>query len=169
MYSILKNANKEQLVLFTTSGLCFLAGPGRKAGSVGNSSSCLGSHGDSGVAGLLPGPGEKAKGGVRKIVRTLVSPSGVLLSVLNGCCCPQLALSSRLYRSGWGSQEWGLVAGKVSQSRCYLWFPGSLLALLTWVMVVISSQFLFWGGLAFVPPPVLRIRRGGGRVHTGFC
>lgn len=136
---------------------------------MGNSSSCLGSHGDSGVAGLFPGPGEKAKGGVRKIVRTLVSPSGVLLSVLNGCCCPQLALSSRLYRSGWGSQEWGLVAGKVRQSRRYLWFPGSLLALLTWVMVVISSQFLFWGGLAFVPPPVLRIRRGAGRVHTGFC
>lgn len=111
MYSILKNANKEQLVLFTTSGLCFLAGPGRKAGSVGNSSSCLGSHGDSGVAGLFPGPGEKAKGGVRKIVRTLVSPSGVLLSVLNGCCCPQLALSSRLYRS----------AGEV---RSGAWWPG---------------------------------------------
>lgn len=63
------------------SGLCFLAGPGRKAcGSWSNSGSCLGSGGDSRAAGLFPGPGEEAEGGVRKMVRTLVSQSGDLLS-----------------------------------------------------------------------------------------
>lgn len=52
-------------------------------------------------------------------------------------CCPQLALSFWLYRSGWGSWEWGLVARKVSPDMAlqvewgggYLWFSGFLLAL----------------------------------------
>lgn len=68
-------------------------------------------------------------------------------------CCPQLALSFWLYRSGWGSWEWGLVARKVSPDMAssgvgwglplVLWFPSGTVALFSLHTLVISSQFLF--------------------------
>lgn len=51
----------------------------READCVGSSSSCLDSGGDSAAAGRFLGPGEKARGGVRKM-KALVSQSGVLLT-----------------------------------------------------------------------------------------
>lgn len=75
MYSILKNANKEQMFCLHVWPLL----PGGKGDSVGGGSSCLGSGGDSGADGYFPGLGEKARGAVRKLV--VVSLSRVLLSL----------------------------------------------------------------------------------------
>lgn len=51
-------------------------------------------------------------------------------------------------------------------SPLVLWFPSGTVNLSSLLTLVISSQFLFWRGLAYVPPPALRIRRGEGFIMT---
>lgn len=67
-----------------------------------------------------------------------------------------------------GQSRHGFTSGEGSGLLpLVLWFPSGTVALSSLLTLDISSQFLFWGGLAFVPS-ALRIRRGVGLNH-GSC
>lgn len=60
-----------------------------------------------------------------------------------------------------GQSRHGFTSGVGWGLPLVFWFPSGTGALSSLLTLVISSQFLFWGGLAFVPS-ALRIRRGVG-------